>query len=162
MQIYVTYIEWRTASICSPSSVPTAGHQPFVRLRSNNDTVSTFRLECSPTAGSWWRPHLRAFLAGFGILFKFISSWPGKEKTTNEELLKRIQLKRALPFVERFTYFCWFSCVARHAGLQGGKIKLHDSWLSDWLRGLENVSECYRPAFITGGEISFSLINAHL
>lgn len=107
---YTLHIEWRTASICSSSSVPTAGHQPFVRLRSNKDTVSTFRLECSPTPGSWWRPHLRAFLAGFGILFKFISSWPGKGKRTNEELLKRRQLRRVLPFVERLTSFCWFSC----------------------------------------------------
>lgn len=31
--------------------------------------------------------------------------------------------------------------MARHAVLQGEKIKLHASWFSDWLRGLENVSE---------------------
>ena len=68
-----------TASICSPSSTAAAGHQPFKRLESNSETVSIFLRACSPTPGIWCSPHFLAFLDGFGILFKFNSSWPGNK-----------------------------------------------------------------------------------
>ena len=66
-----------TASICSPSFVPVAGHQPLIRFRSKRDTISMLCLECS----NWSKLQFRAFLAGLGSLHKFNSSWPSNNRT---------------------------------------------------------------------------------
>ena len=49
-----------------------------------------FRRGLSFNPGSWSKLHLRAFLAGFGILFMFNSNVPSKEKTR-----KQLQLQSA-------------------------------------------------------------------